>query len=105
MWEWGDNLEGQLGVLSVEAKTSEPIKVPLSAGHGAIAVSGGDRHSLVLLDNHTVLVFGKCLYLGSRRNQASRRGSLTSSASGPIAGTYGYQSYSSRMETCGRFKR
>lgn len=46
VWAWGDNQEGQLGRPNSEGKSSEPIKVSFPIGRTAIAVAGGDRHSL-----------------------------------------------------------
>ncbi|PWU05575.1 MAG: RCC1 repeat-containing protein [Verrucomicrobia bacterium] len=66
VWAWGDNSEGQLGSLSIGAKSFQPIKVSLPAERRAISVSGGDRHSLILLDDHTVIGLGVGLEGGLR---------------------------------------
>lgn len=58
VWAWGDNQEGQLGQASLQGSSFKPIKVPLPPGRTGIAVAGGDRHSLILLDDQTVLSLG-----------------------------------------------
>lgn len=58
VWAWGANDEEQLGQPSEQKNSASPIKVPLPEGRKAIRISGGDRHSIILLDDHTVLSFG-----------------------------------------------
>ncbi len=69
VWAWGANDEEQLGQPNSQKHSLAPIQITLPAKRKAIQVSGGERHSLVLLDDHTVLSFG-----GNREGQLGREG-------------------------------
>ena len=53
--------EEQLGQPSGQKNSGTPIKVTLPSGRKGVQVAGGDRHSLVLLDDATVFGFGSNL--------------------------------------------
>jgi alpha-tubulin suppressor-like RCC1 family protein len=64
IWEWGDNDDGQLGNPRFKALHSDiPLRVP--GIQNAIAVSTAGSASYALLENGTVMAWGKILHNGT----------------------------------------
>ncbi len=56
VWAWGLNTDGQLGDGSMVLSRSTPAQIPSLSG--VVAIAAGNRHSLALLGNGNVMVWG-----------------------------------------------
>jgi alpha-tubulin suppressor-like RCC1 family protein len=59
MMSWGSNNEGQLGNGVVSGFADAPVKVSLPAGKTATAIAAGESHSLALLNDGSVVAWGR----------------------------------------------
>jgi alpha-tubulin suppressor-like RCC1 family protein len=65
---WGDNFVGQLGIGSNTGPDNcagtpcSATPLPVGIGSGVVAIAAGDRHSLALLSNGTVMAWGENRY-------------------------------------------
>lgn len=55
---WGDNSHGQLGGVASPNPSAMPANINLGAGRTAKAVTAGDYHTCVILDDNSVKCFG-----------------------------------------------
>jgi len=73
---WGDNYKGQLGVVTTQPYSDNPVDVP--GVSGATAVAAGDYHSCALLSSGSVMCWG-------RNNEGEMGNGTTGGVTAPVA--------------------
>ncbi|MEC7273374.1 MAG: hypothetical protein VXV85_06985, partial [Candidatus Thermoplasmatota archaeon] len=67
---WGEDDFGQLGDNSYKVDESSPVLIDVGAGRSVIAVSGGNHHTCVVLDNGSMKCWGRS-WFGALGNGAT----------------------------------
>ncbi len=60
VWSWGNNYSGQLGLGTTGGENSSPVQIPNL--ENVVQISAGAFHSMALLDDGRVMIWGKNSY-------------------------------------------
>jgi alpha-tubulin suppressor-like RCC1 family protein len=102
VWTWGRNVSGQIG----SGNTSAPYQLTpysVSLGQGATAIAAGGTHSMALLSNQKVMVWGSNVYgqLGNGTTATAQPVPVQSGLAAPAAAISAGADFSLAIDSSG----